>query len=334
MPKARWLVVVMLATVVGCQSAARDGLRRRGPPPRPAAPALPAPVAKLLPDGAATPSPGATPGCSDPAGGLKDEPAPLAADAERVRLVDALAPLREAFVVAAKEVIGTNGWGSIPAVSTQFAGKVSSVPGWHTVPSDDFDQPLREAAVHALVCRGLLDGSGACLSADALLPKGAPLCVDAVRVLQQARALRQGVTFERAAQAVGFPDDPTLVQAARGALVDGNDADCGRFGPGPGEPTGWNEALCRVLAAGDPAGCDVEPEPTLRAVCRGLARGLLDAVGRTPPAGRPQEDMYRRWSLGGDAIPECLAEPLAVLTVHPLIQAAFAPESARLGPRP
>lgn len=325
----------MLVTVLGgCQLAARDGLRRRGPRPRPARPALVAPVAEARPGGSEAPPSAATPGCSDPAGGCATKAADGDDGEERKRLVDELARLREAFVSAAKDLVGNNGWGSIPAASAQLAGRISQVPGWRTVPAEDLDLPLREAAVHALVCRGLLDGAGACISADALLPGGAALCVDAVRVLQQARALRQGLAFERAAKAVGFPDEPALAQAARAALVDGNAADCARLGPGPGEPTGWSESLCRVLAAGDPARCEDQPEPVRRAVCRGMARALLDTVGRTPPSARPVEEMYRRWSLGGDALPECLAEPLAILVTHPLVQAAFVPTPAADGPVP
>ncbi|MBN1770006.1 MAG: hypothetical protein JXB32_02000 [Deltaproteobacteria bacterium] len=331
-----WMAAACLVMLGGCQLSARDELRRHDSRRRPVVPVRPVTAADEHSSGEAAPSaaPGTTEG-SDPAGKPADGADPALDDGRRRRMLDDLARLREAFVVSAKELVTNNAWGSIPELAARTAGQVSKVPDWHVVAAGDLDPPLREAAVHALVCRGLRDGSGACTSADALLPAGAALCVDAVRVLQQARALRQGLPFEPVAKAVGFPDDPALVQAARAALAEGNAGDCARLGPGPGEPSGWSEALCRVLAAGDPARCDDDPDPSRRAVCRGMARALLDTVGRPLPSpGPPLEEMYRRWSLGGDAVPECLAEPLAVLTLDARVQAVFAPETAALVPTP
>jgi hypothetical protein len=320
--------VALLTVVAGCQLAARDELRRRGPTRRAAAPVMvPAPGADEAPAPEA-------PGCSDGAGKCGEKAAPVEDDQARRRLLEELAGQRDALVAAAKELVGSNDWGAIPALAARIAGQLSATPGWRTVLADDIDLPLRETALHTLVCRGLADGVGACLSADALLPRGTALCTDAVRVLQQVRLLRQGLPFERVAQAAGFPAEATLAAAVRAAVVDGAAVECARLGAGPGEPTGWSVPLCRAVATGDTASCKEADDPAHQLICRGLARAMLDAVGRGRPSGRPAEEMYRRWSLGGDAIPECLAEPLAGLAMHPLVQAASTPDAAVLELQP
>lgn len=330
----RWLVLILAAAGwVGCQLAARDELRRHPPRPRPVVPVSAAPQRGGGSGGEESAGPGSE--GSGAGGPVEGGAAEAAADAEQApRRLDALARLRESFVAAAKELVGTNAWVSIPELAARIAGQVSKVPGWREVPAASLETPLRETALHALVCRALRDGAGACASADALFADGTAVCTDAVRALQQARALRQGVSFEPAARAVGFPDDRAVVGAARAALLEGNAGDCARLGAGPGEPHGWSEALCRAVAAGDPARCDEIAVPHRRPICRGLSRALLDATGRPSPPDGPLEAMYRRWSLGGDVSPECLAEPLAVLALHPQVQAAFATETAALVPSP
>ena len=332
----RWLVVTWTAAGwAGCQLAAHDELRRHPPRPRPAAPVAAASERGEAAGGtAATGSGAAGVGVAGAAeSGTVGAAAESGAGPTPGRL-DALARLRESFVASAKEIVETQAWGSIPELAARVAGQVSEVPGWHAVPAASLDAPLRETAVHALVCRALRDGAGACASADALFADGGAVCTDAVRVLQQARALRQGVSFEPAARAVGFPDDRAVVGAARAALLEGSGGDCARLGAGPGQPHGWSEALCRAVAAGDPSSCDEAAAPHRRPICRGLARALLDAAGRSSSADGPLEAMYRRWSLGGDVSPECLAEPLAVLALHPQLQAVFGTETAALVPSP
>lgn len=332
----RCSVLLLAATFwAGCQLAAHDELRRHPPAPRP-----PKPARVALGSGG---TPGEQPAPVSAGGETETGPGVVEGEGEAgaepggapdPRRLDALARLRESFVASAKEIVGTNAWVSIPELAARIAGQASKVPGWREVSAADLEPPLRETAVHSLVCRALRDGAGACASADAVFADGAAVCTDAVRVLQQARALRARAPFDAAAKAVGFPDDGALIDAARAALVAGDAAQCARLGGTAGQPHGWSETLCRAVAAGDPARCDGATVPHHRSFCRGLSLALLDAVGRPSSAADPLQAMYRRWSLGGDVAPECLAEPLAVLALDPAVQAAFSAETAPLVPTP
>lgn len=338
----RWWTKLGLAAVlllVSCQLSAGRSERQRRQASAPAAasaapesaadggaiPPSPTPAVPEAPAGAAEAGPAAdgSTHCPDPPERIaaREEMARMKADHDALAVK--LAPIHDALLATAGQLLAARPWDEIRATAREFAARVSAIPGWHQVGMDTPERALEQAALLLVACQSLGEDRTACDVADAIVPGGAGICRLLSSNLGRVHGVEHGdLPGSALVQVPHNPESPELT-AARAAAVGGDLTACARLGELSGDKGEWVAALCRVNLTHDLAPCDDLKGPGLRLVCRAVGTQTLAALGNPPPAAGPADaamaQQVNRLASGTD----CEAAARDLLAADPNLAAAF-----------